>query len=254
MILHFRYHRVAVSMQRPLPPQQMQSNVQQYPLVPMEKYGQNPYGDNIWRIILASSRRFIVAGLWGAGATAGQTCASEEPLYPSLFSATTDNWILEKWISAMEFAGCSPEVWEWRYQSQGPYPERGDYVLSHVFETCGPSDANLDKLISWINEGKKRSFQEIRNGIQDSLDYEKKEASRIGFDREYDKLSAHLDYAMVGPYATRGTKTAPCRLSAAQAGLPAHLNHAKGAEVAPGLQVKCGVASPKIRKRALVTA
>lgn len=186
-------------------------NLQLYPMS-MERFGNNPYGDPMWRIVFSDSRRFIVSGTWPDGAT----YASEESLYPQ----HPQTWILERWLPAAEFAGCLKEAWDRTYPMLGPYPERGDYNLCHAFEVVGPADSNLDKLIMWIEEGRKRSFQEIKDGCQAAIDNEKKATRSTQEAMIRDSLSAHLDFPMVGPHGARGTKTRNFNLTPRDIGLP----------------------------------
>jgi hypothetical protein len=201
----------------------------------MFRFGTNPYGENLFRIVFSNSRTFIVAGEWNSHPDIpmerwGRTCAAEEPLYPQYPGL----WILERWLPP----DISRERWDFERSECGPYPERGDYYLSHAFETCGPADANLDKLISWIEEGRKRSWQDVKDGCQATYDADRKAAQSEGYDRIHNALSAHLDFPMSGRYASRGSKTAGMNLSARQSGMPYQFQHAT--EAAPGLAVKFG--------------
>ena len=102
----------------------------------------------------------------------------------------------------------------------GPYPERGEYYHAHTF-TCPIVDANLDKLISWIEEGQKRSFQENRDACQQEYDAETKDRQGRVDAIVRNALPAYLDRAFVsGSGAKRGTKTRPVILSAEEVRLP----------------------------------
>lgn len=199
----------------------------------MARFGQNRYGENLFRIVHADSRRFIVAGEWQAGELKGRVCASEELLYPMFATRKlldSDGvwhggyidgvWILEKWQG--------PDMSRARWEIERPalpFEERGDYHFSHAFDSVGPVDSNLDKLISWIQEGEKRSQQEVYNGCRDSYAAEKKANQNQAYDRIRDSLSAHLDFPMSGAYAMRNSKTKEMRLTAEQAGMPTGFNH-----------------------------
>lgn len=187
-----------------------------YPGVPMLRYGTNRFGDPLFRIVFSDSRRFIVAGEWKAGDLKGKTCASEEPMYPMYRGI----WILEKWKG--------PDMSRARWDIERPelpYEERGDYYFSHAFDPISVVDSNLDKLISWIQEGEKRSEQEVYDGCRDAYASEKKANQNQAYDRIRDSLSAHLDFPMSGPHAMRNSKTKEMRLTAAQAGMPHKFNH-----------------------------
>ena len=122
-----------------------------YPLS-LERFGKNPYGDHLYRIVFAPSRRSIVFGEWPDG-------ANEARLIPT-YSELGNVWVLERWLSAAEFARCDRATWDATLSILGPYPERGEYEKCHVFALSGPDDANLDKLISWIEEGQIQALQE----------------------------------------------------------------------------------------------
>lgn len=227
----------------------------------MGRYGSTAYGDNLYRIVFSNSRHYIVAGDWSATHVdengkvhlnldstgtpiQSGTHASEVPLYPE----KPDVWVLERWLPALEFAGCSKETWDWQYECLGPYPERGDYQGVHFFEACSPANASIDKLVMWIEQGRKNSWQTILDGCKDAHEAKKKAERDQNYDRVYDKLSAHLDNAMVGPYATRGTKTVELKKTARQAGMRSQFNHAPGAETAPGMHCKFGIGKDRRKK------
>lgn len=165
----------------------------------MARYGQNQFGENRFRIVFGGSRRFIVAGEWLAGELKGKNCASEELLYPQF----SDFWVLEKWLAP----DISRERWDIERSESGPYPERGDYYFSYAFTAVSPVDANLDKLISWIQAGEKTSEQDVLDGCKAAYEYEKKTNQAQAYDMIYDSLSAHLDLPMSGRYSSRGSKT-----------------------------------------------
>lgn len=129
-----------------------------YPGIPMSRFGTTPYQENLFRIVFSDSRRYTVSGQWPDGGV----YASEEKLYPT----HPNTWVLERWLDVREFAGCSRETWDWKYQNLGPYPERGEYQAVHFFETVQPADCSMEKLISWIEQGRKNTFQTVLDGCQ----------------------------------------------------------------------------------------
>ncbi len=190
-------------------------NLRHHPGTPMSRYGLNPYLEPVFRIVFAPSRQTLVADGFGN--------ARYLPEYGHL----GDKWVMEKWLSGMEFCGKSRE----RYNleeglTNGPFPERGEYVLCHTFEACLPSEANLDKLVSWIKEGKNRGYQEIRTACRNQYEYDAKEASRFQDDVIRDAFSAFGNAAFVGGgranhrLGGRNPKTQPILKSANELGLP----------------------------------
>jgi len=197
------------------------ANIQLYP-IPMGRYGSNPYGENLYRIVLGRSRRIL--GSKGDGDFRWVHKYPEE---------RDKEWILERWVSGFEITQMSRDAWNRSVQSDvlGPYPDRGDYVECEVSLACSPAEANLDKLISWIEESRKRQFSPVataENGValRDAYAAEKKANFQKSYDIAYDACSAFLDRPFVSTSkstrsAKRGTKTKEFNLSAHQTGLPA---------------------------------
>lgn len=180
----------------------------------MARFGTNPYGQNLYRIVFADSRRHIIYGEWPNG----ERKATWVELYPHL----RGHWVLEKWLSPQEFAGCTAEQWNANHALTvlGPYPDRGEYEICHDFDIVGPADCNLDKLISWIEEGKKRSFWENRAACQADYDQQQKDISNEMQARIGNALPAFGSAPMVGHGGGRGTKTRPVLRAAEDVGMP----------------------------------
>lgn len=180
----------------------------------MAKYGQNQYGENRYRIISTASRRHLVGGLWADGAT--------EYRWVPTYRHIPEPWVLEAWDT------CRMTMREWDnlkdprsgWLINGPYPSRGEYYHAHTF-TCPVVDANLDKLIMWLEEGKKRSWQDNLDACKQ--DYEADTKDRQG---RMDAIvrSALPAYcsspAFSGGAVSRGSKTAPILLTADQVVMP----------------------------------
>lgn len=182
----------------------------------MARFGVTPYGDPLYRIVFAASRRSLIFGEWPDG----RTEARYEPRYAELHNV----WILERWLPAAEYAGCDRETWDRTLSILGPYPERGEYELAHVFEACGPVDANLEKLISWIEESRKRSYWENRTALKEHYEQEQKGVRSVQDAMIRNRLSAFLDAPMSGYKGGRGSKTRPIVKTAEELGLPAGNN------------------------------
>lgn len=179
---------------------------------PMARFGKNPYGENLYRIVFAPSRRMIAYGTWADGSRKARYI----PKYPEI----GDQWILERWMTPYEYTGRTPEQWKQTLTVLGPYPDRGEYEVSHVFEACGPTDANLTKLISWIEEGRKRSWWENRTACQADSEADEKERKNLREAIIRDSLPAFGTAPLSGYGGGRGTKTAPILKSAEELGLP----------------------------------
>lgn len=112
----------------------------------LRKYGLTPHGDPLYRIVFAPSRRYLVCGEWPDGSN----CAQWVPLY----RAMGDIWVMEKWRSPEEFHFKGKQHWDLNEAHRlGPWPTKGEYQFCHGFEVSTPDDANIEKLITWINAG-----------------------------------------------------------------------------------------------------
>lgn len=187
------------------------SALQHFP-ISMERFGKNPYNENLWRIVFAPSRVHLVHGDFGN--------SKWVPMYRHIGPL----WVLEKWMSADAFAGMSRTRWEREMTILGPWPERGEYQIAHVFEACGPTDANLDKLIMWIEAGNTTSWQDVKDGCYAQYEAEQKDARRETGDKIRDLLPAFGNSALVGYGGIRNPKTKGFNIDPAKLKLPTNNN------------------------------
>src|SRR5271166_389493 len=96
------------------------SSLRHWPM-PMGRFGHNPYSGNMYRIVFAPSRRHLVCGTWPDG--------SNHASYVKRYGNLGEQWIMERWLPAMEYAKCSKETWDRDFLILGPWPERGEYEL-----------------------------------------------------------------------------------------------------------------------------
>lgn len=183
------------------------ANLKIYPGIDMSRHGQNPYGGNLYRITFASSVVHQVAYQGDNGNWRWEW----RPKY-RLLSGGDDQWILEEWRSAWEFHGMGRTKWEQDCPNLPFYPE-GVYEHCHTFEFSTPVDANLDKLIMWIREGRKRSIQEIGDACRAEYDAETKATSNEIGARIRNLLPAFGTVPISGR-VSRGTKTGSIKRSA----------------------------------------
>lgn len=193
------------------------AQLRHYP-ISMRRFGLNPYGEPLYRIVFAPSRRYLVVGEWPDGSN----CAQWTPLYRQLGNI----WVMEKWRSGEEFAKCTKEQWNESRLILGPFPDRGDYELCHSFEVVPPDDCSIEKLITMLEC--RATDQE--NALWHRKDAEKqtKDTRTIAEDMIRNKLPAFGGRVLASSRIQRGTKTAPLLLTAQQAGLPTR----------PGLRTK----------------
>lgn len=187
---------------------------------PMARYGQNQYGDNLYRIVFAPSRRYLVYGEWPNG----DRKATWLPKYPEV----GDSWILERWLTPFEYARCTAEQWNQELTVLGPYPDRGEYEICHKFSLAVPQDENITKLVEQIEMSHKSTrrngnvFDNPENTVACRQIQEEKDAA-ISAEmqaRIENLFPAYGGVPMAGYGGSRGTKTFPVELSAYEAGLP----------------------------------
>lgn len=181
----------------------------------MERFGTNTYGENLYRIVLASSRRSLVHGQWNdAGTARARWCLT----YPHIGA----QYILEKWLDAFAFTGCTAATWnvDRSLNVLGPYPNRGEYVM------CGdtsfnPGETNIEKLIVLIEAGSRYSWAEKLAACRDKQARVDREKGQIISDIVQDAFRPFggINPISAGAYG-RGTKTTPVLRSANELGLP----------------------------------
>jgi hypothetical protein len=111
---------------------------------------------------------------------------------------------------------------------QGPYPQDGDYELSGSPLTCDPASANIDKLIEWVEAGRKFSPQQNAIALQNKMDKEESEKRRTIKDKIDDRLLPYGGEAWASGSSARSkrnTKTIEIKHSANELGLPTRPGH-----------------------------
>ena len=200
------------------------SNLRHYP-APMGKYGQNPFGENLYRIVFRQSRRHLVGGEWAASRKLdgtlepGGTGYHWVPKYPTIKAA----WILERWRPE----SLTKSQWDRDMVDPisgwllfGPYPSRGDYDLVWEFDQGVAADS-LDTIVAFAeNEKPRRSFQDLRDRLQSSYDAESREMRTTAYEDIRDGMTAFGTAPMSAGKFGRGTKTAAPVITAEEARLP----------------------------------
>ena len=185
-------------------------NLRHYPM-PMAKYGLNPFGEPLYRIVCASTRRNLCGGPWADGSQYRLVKTYPEISFP---------WILERWHSALEFSGMSREQWDrTMLENSGPYPSRGDYNLAWVFD-LGVGEENLDNIIEACERGRSHSATELHQQHEATYRQEEKATQDACYQQIRESYSAFGTRPMAGYGGGRGTKTARPMLSANELGLP----------------------------------
>lgn len=169
-------------------------NLVTYPGISMARFGNNPHGEPLFRIIFAPSRRNLAA------------MPGEAFQWVPTYSLG-NVWVLEKWLDAYAYSKCTRETWDSKMAAMlGPYPSRGEYQHAHTF-TCSIDDANIDKLIAWINEGKNRRWNEVHDACIAAYEYQQEESRKKARDLIQNALPAFGSTAFAGAHGKRGSKT-----------------------------------------------
>jgi len=105
----------------------------------LERFGRNPYGQNIYRLIWAPSRMRIFGGYWN------DTGKREYRLVQKY--GPTPQWALEVWRPATIYF--SPEIWNRQTVSAdgfltcGPFPVHGEYECLNKFSAKNADDGGI---------------------------------------------------------------------------------------------------------------
>lgn len=143
----------------------------------LRKYGQNLYGENLYRVVWGPSRCYICGGWWEQEQEYAYRLA---PKY-----GRGEKWILEKWCPPTLYG--SPETWDTQtvsaegYYQVGPYPAHGEYECVAVFSTgpgprgyvpLEPGTVDLQTRLCFL--GRSRSLWDIRSNIRAETEAKKK--------------------------------------------------------------------------------
>ena len=188
-----------------------------YPL-PMAKYGLSPTGVNLFRVVFAPSVKMLVGGAFGDGFVGYRP----RPAYRHLGAV----WILEKWISGFDATQMDEETYNLRFKDPytglcitGPYPQRGTYFYCETFNGS-PGDANIEKLVSWINASKAVDPQKNQQAIVEKHAKKERDDASQRYDRIKELMPAYGIRAANLGGMVKATKTAPILKSANELGLP----------------------------------
>lgn len=143
---------------------------------PMGRFGLNPQGAPMWRIVFADSVKRLVGGKWPDG--------KEEYRLARVYNGpgAKGKWVLESWISAQEHTGCTAEEYRIRFQATNcvtsiqhePYPFEGTYVERYIF----PGEVeNVETLIQKWHKDRDIGWAERRRLRQEAIDYKQKKTT-----------------------------------------------------------------------------
>lgn len=128
--------------------------------ISLKKYGTNPAGKPVYRIVFAPTVQKLIFGTNGKG----ETGAHVRPAYRHLGPV----WIMEKWISGQQATQMTPS----EYERMGPRDPQsgmlieGPYPYNGVYHHCWTFDAEgivgVEQIIGLIKKGEGRSLAEIQ--------------------------------------------------------------------------------------------
>lgn len=184
----------------------------------MRKYGLNPYSENLYRLVYAPSVKKMVGGTFPDGFKGYRARPAYRHIGPF--------WVMEKWISAFELTKMTESQYNSAYRDfetglypTGPYPSRGVY---HYCETlsCHPSDANIDKLVMWLEHSKQVNPAENQRKLLEDLDKADRDDAKTRWDWADDKKRAAGIRAANFGGTVKPQKSFPMEKSANDLGLP----------------------------------
>ena len=142
--------------------------VTHYPM-PMERFGLNPQGAPMWRIVYTDSVKRLIGGRWLDG--------KEEYRLAKVYTGpgAKGKWVLESWISAFEHTGCTAEEYRIKFQAPNcvttiqnePYPYEGTYVQRYIFPD---KVEGVENLIQKWGHDRDITFAERRRLAQEAID------------------------------------------------------------------------------------
>ena len=138
----------------------------------MARYGENLYGAPLFRIAFSDSRTDLIGGKWPDG-----NCEYREvPRYPAL----RGQWIMEKWLSAEEYAGQRAQYEREQFDAEsglftcGPYPHRGEYAYCHTF-SGQPTESQVGWAVRNLKISRDLTPGARRQGIMEPLEKQQRD-------------------------------------------------------------------------------
>jgi hypothetical protein len=151
----------------------------------LKHFGINTYSEPLFRVVWAPSRMRLIGGkhterdskplsdreLKAAGGHDNSIVREWVgyrwyPMYPR-----KQCYVLEKWLSPFEYGG-TKKTYEMQQTDaetgllvSGPYPERGEYFLSHEFPEGYPASSAVESVIQMVLYGRKYTLEEKRQAM-----------------------------------------------------------------------------------------
>jgi hypothetical protein len=187
--------------------------------MPMARFGLNPYGIPLVRIVFAPSVKMLCGGEFADGYVGYRF----RPAYRHI----GNKWIMEKWISAFDHTMMTEEQYNLKFRdpftglvSTGPYPSRGVYFECHTFDFLSPGDCNIEVIANLVKKAKLNDPIANARAIRATREAEEKDAQNKRFDRIKELMPvAGIRAANIGGHV-KVTKSAPTPKTANELGLP----------------------------------
>ena len=127
--------------------------IQHLPIGSMRGFGISENGSNLYRVVFSTSRLQLLGGKWKDGRTEYRWV----PRYPT----PVPMWVLEKWLSAADYAGAEsewPKCPETGLLTMGPYPKDGEYEFCFGWPLdMEPGRTQVEAVIQYL-DWKKLNF------------------------------------------------------------------------------------------------
>lgn len=144
----------------------------------LTRFGTNPFGEPLYRVVFAPSVRHLIGGRWRDGSV-------EYRSRPS-YGTVGNEWILERWISGEEYCRMSRADYEIRFRNEsglltmGPYPVNGTYVMCMDAPIRAEAIPSIGKIVDGIEFGRRNQSHErmVENGQLIAADFARTEKSK----------------------------------------------------------------------------
>jgi hypothetical protein len=170
----------------------------------LKHFGQTPFGQNLFRVVWAPTRLYLVGGRWTDRVEGKITRTVDEYRWIQRYGEEQNGWVLEKWLSAKEYAG-PKELWipdevKGLYEL-GPYPSRGEYESCWTFPSYPQASYVEDKIRQLLYGKNHFNVADIRKAHRDVLEGKKLDSEAKLEDMIRDAIPAFPTRAMSGfPY------------------------------------------------------
>ena len=179
----------------------------------LRKFGINPYGEPLFRVVRSSTITFLVGGKHtvreGEIPNDSQLAANQGrdnsirhewvgyKHYPK-YAAGYGAYVLEVWLSPFEFCKTTPEGWALQFRDEetglltlGPYPSRGVYEYRWDFGQGYPTVQAVESIIGMLIAGGNYTAAEKKAAILKSEEKDKLDRINRGKEIILESLPAH---------------------------------------------------------------